>query len=263
MVNLFIKAMNSGGERLSISSMRWNISGNCTDPYWTSFVGRPRSGDPWRPDKYFVFSGKRMTLYLDIGTRCRKCDRCKKARMLLWRHRCREEVRLAARSWFGTLTMGPAEQHRMLEVARHQAHSTSVPWNTLSEEQRFLRVANASLKEVTKYIKRFRKEAAVPFRYIVVTEQHKSGLPHFHMLVHETTLKPVRHATLSKQWNLGFEKWRLVPLDNPKSAEYVVKYLAKSSLTRVRASQDYGRSEQAGIVGPLLASFRSLNDINQ
>lgn len=199
-----------------------------------------------------------MTMYMDIGTRCRKCDNCRKARMILWRHRVREEVRRAARSWFGTLTLSPMEQYRMLSIARLTAHRTSVPWDTLSEEERFRKVADTSLKEVTKYIKRVRKEAAVPFRYIVVTEKHMSGLPHFHMLLHESDLKTVRHKTLSSQWRLGFEKWRLVPFDNPKSAEYVCKYISKSAATRIRASLDYGRSEEAGLVGPLLASFREI-----
>lgn len=256
MIKLFIRAMNAGGERLSMSAIRWDISGTCRNPYWTEYVGRPgQKADG--TGKTFVFTGKAMTMRLDIGTRCRKCPECAKAKSSLWRYRVREEVRLAARSWFGTLTLSPTEQYRVLSVARHIAHSTQVPWNTLSEEERFRRVADASLKEVTKYIKRVRKEAAVPFRYIVVTEKHKSGLPHFHMLVHETELRPVRHATLSKQWHLGFEKWKLVPFQDPKAAEYVCKYISKSAESRIRASIRYGRSEQAGIVGPLLASFNS------
>jgi len=201
-----------------------------------------------------------MTMRVDISTRCRQCDNCRKARANEWRYRVREEVRLAARSWFGTLTLSPSEQYRVLSEARHKAHMTAVTWETLSEEERFRRVADTSLKEVTKYIKRVRKEAAVPIRYICVTERHKSGLPHFHMLVHEVELKPVPHRILSKQWTMGFEKWRLVPTDQPRSAEYVVKYLTKSAETRIRASVRYGQ-EQAGIVGPLLAAIRSADSL--
>jgi len=144
----------------------------------------------------------------------------------------------------------------MLSEARAHAYATAVPWNTLSDEERFRRVANTSLKEVTKYIKRVRKQADVPLRYITVTERHKSGLPHFHMLIHEVELKPVRHSLLSKQWqSLGFEKWRLVPFDQLRQAErYCAKYLAKDAQTRIRASQLYGKS--IATVGAVLTSIR-------
>lgn len=237
--------------------MRWNVAGNCTDPFWTTYVGRPRDGSANEPVKYFTFTGGKMTMYLDIGTRCRKCKECLQGRYLQWRYRVREETRLAARSWFGTLTMAPDAQYRMLSLARHQAHTSHVTWESLPADEQFRRVANTSLKEVTKYIKRVRKEAGVPFRYIVVTERHKSGDPHFHMLVHETELRPVRHKTLSSQWHEGFEKWKLVPFEDLKAADYVAKYLAKSALTRIRASLQYGRSDEAGIVGPLLRSIKN------
>lgn len=170
--------------------------------------------------------------------------------------RVRTEVRSAARSWFGTLTMGPIEQYRMLSIARHHAHTTAVRWEDLSPEEQFRRVANTSLKEVTKYVKRIRKESGVPLRYICVTEKHKSGLPHFHMLVHETELKPVRHKTLSSQWHHGFEKWRLIPLDQPRAGEYVCKYISKDAETRIRASIAYGVQSTQPTVGGLMRSIQ-------
>lgn len=257
MVNLFIRAMNGGAVRLSQSALRWEIHGDCLDPYWTETVGRPHGkGDLFRPDRDHVFIGGKGTLRVEITTRCRKCAKCAKARSNEWRYRAREELRRAGRTWFGTLTMSPEAQYRMLSLARHNAATRAVPWNTLSDEERFRRVASTSLKEVTLYIKRVRKEAAVPIRYMCVTERHKSGLPHFHMLVHEVELKPVKHKTLSSQWHLGFEKWRLVPHEDLNSARYICKYLTKDAVTRIRASQLYGKS--ISTVGGVLTSIRSL-----
>lgn len=263
MVNLFLRAIGAGAARTGLNSARWECHGDCLAPYWTQYFGRPRphSGDPFRPDKFHTFKGGQMTMHLDISTRCRNCDNCRRARFLEWRHRIREEVRSAARSWFGTLTMSPEIHYRVMVSARLEASATSVPWESLPPDERWRRVALTSLKEVTKYVKRVRKEANVPFRYVVVTERHKSGLPHFHALVHEIELKPVRHSTLSKQWHLGFEKWRLVkPVEGKDVADYVAKYVAIEAAARIRASQGYGR-EQAGLVGPLLASFNQIDDL--
>lgn len=261
MVSLFVKALGHGAERVSVSHARWNISGDCEHPYWTLTWSRPRTGkDPFRPDHNFTFVGGKMTMFLDIGTRCRRCDKCRRARFLLWRHRAREEMRGGARNWWGTLTLNPSEQFRTLSVARHLAEQRAVPWDSLSPDERFTRHANASLIDVTKYLKRIRKESKVPLRYLLVTEKHKSGLPHFHMLIHETELKPIRHKTLSTQWGHGFERWRLVQHDSVEPAAYVTKYIAKDALTRIRASLQYGR-EQPGIVGPLVASFRQIDDL--
>lgn len=256
MVNLFIRAMNGGAVRKSQFRLAWAIHGDCADPYWSEVVGRPRdlTSDPARPGKWHTFSGGRGTLVVELTTRCRRCDQCRKARSNEWRWRVREELRRAPRSWFGTLTMGPAEQYRMLSAARHLAATKAVPWNALSDEEKFRRVALTSLKEVTKYIKRVRKQAQVPLRYICVTEKHKSGLPHFHMLVHEVELKPVTHKILSEQWTLGFEKWRLVPIEDLSHARYVTKYISKEAATRIRASLHYGQSTSP--VGGVLKSLR-------
>lgn len=258
MVNLFIRAMNGGAKRTSLNRLEWACHGNCENPWFTECYSRPRtheaSGDPWRPDKHFVFKGGAMPMCVVISTRCRKCEKCRTARSNEWRYRVREELRRAGRSWFGTLTLSPQAHYRILSLARAHAAATAVPWNTLTDEERFRRVALTSLKEVTLYTKRVRKQAKVPLRFITVTERHKSGLPHFHMLVHEVELKPVTHRILSGQWHLGFEKWRLVPHEDLNSARYICKYISKDAQTRIRASQHYGKS--IGTVGPVLTSIR-------
>lgn len=258
MVNLFIRAMNGGGIRRSLNTIEWPCHGDCLNPWYTECYGRPRSyegGDMTRPQKWFVVSGGQIPLTVIVSTRCRKCDKCRTARSNEWRFRAREELRRAARSWFGTLTLSPEAHHRMMSLARHHAATTAVPWNDLDYEERFRRIALTSLKEVTKYTKRVRKQAKVPLRFLTVTERHRSGLPHFHMLVHEVELKPVTHKILSSQWDLGFEKWRLVPHEDLNSARYITKYISKEATTRIRASLNYGKP--VSTVGGVLAAIRN------
>src|SRR5205814_1472707 len=81
--------------------------------------------------------------------------------------------------------------------------------------------------------------SAARFRYLLIAEAHKSGVPHFHMLLHEPDVaNTVRHATLRDQWRYGFTNFKLV--SDPRAAGYIAKYLAKDALARVRASKDYG-----------------------
>ena len=263
MVNLFIRALRGGAVRQSLSSLSWHIAGNCEKPYFTEVVGRPcdDAGDLARPYRDFTFTGGKMTMRVELWTRCRHCTACKQARANEWRYRAREELRRAARTWWGTLTLSPVAHYRVLCEARRLAATRAVDWSALSVEERFKRVANTGLKEVTRYVKRVRKQSKVPLRYICVTEKHKSGLPHFHMLVHEVELKPVTHKILSSQWTYGFEKWRLVPHEDVGRARYVTKYLTKAPTgIRIRASEHYGKS--IGTVGPVLTAIRDY-DLNR
>lgn len=102
----------------------------------------------------------------------------------------------------------------------------------------FLARSAELLREVQLYIKRLRKKAR--FRYLVVVEAHESGLPHVHFLLHETHDAPVRHAALKAQWPHGFIDAKLVEPSDTRAAAYVSKYLSKSVLARVRASERYG-----------------------
>ncbi len=258
---LFTRALEGGARRLSMSACEWDISGNCLLPYRTEYVGRPRTGPIDNPDKFFVFEGKKMTMRVDILTRCGRCEPCGRARAAEWRIRTQQETARAARTWFGTLTLRPDLQYRMLEIARANAGARAIPWDELDDDQRFKRQADASLKEVTKYLKRVRAMSNVPLRYVCVTEKHKSGLPHFHLLVHEVELRPVTHRILSSQWRLGFEKWRLIPFDNLKTASYLCKYLTKTLAVRVRASKFYGQSQAT--VGAAVTSIRQIDDLGR
>lgn len=259
MARLFLRALRSGARQISESACEWHCEGNCSAAYPTDIVGRPRDREGGQEGYWHHFKGGKHLLRVTLWTRCRKCDNCRKARANLWRFRAREELRAAGRTWFGTLTLSPINQYRMLVEARAQAATKGVEWRTLSDEERFKRVANASGKEVTRYLKRVRKQSRVPIRYICVTERHKSGLPHFHLLVHEVELKPVKHRILSDQWTYGFEKWKLLPHDDVNGAGYVTKYLTKHDAGRIRASTAYGTPQAT--VGRVVASLRTiLND---
>lgn len=179
--------------------------------------------------------------YLDVWTRCRKCRKCLGYRSWVWRNRATVECHSAARTWFATLTLTPANQSRFglmasIKVAKRRMED----FDALPDSEQFsLRSAEIS-KEITKWLKRVRKYSGAPFKYLLVTEAHKSGLPHYHLLIHEQCAeRPLRHAMLSDQWRLGFSKFKLI--DDPKAATYVTKYLSKSSLARVRASLNYGK----------------------
>ena len=130
----------------------------------------------------------------------------------------------------------------MMCVARQRLVARAVDFDLLSISQQFQARHQAIGPELTLFLKRVRKESAAKLRYCLVAEAHKSGLPHYHLVVHETGGQPVRHKTLQGQWKLGFSNWKLVDInDSGKTAAYVAKYLSKSALARVRASKHYGQ----------------------
>lgn len=263
-LRLLRTAVAAGAERTGLGSAKWFLAGSCQNPYWTTYVGRPE-GEP----KWFTFDGGKMAIHLDIATRCRRCEKCRAFRSWEWKHRMTEELRHGVRSWYGTLTLRPAEQYRVLVEGRRYTEARGVAWQSLSEDERFAIRARFALNEVSKYVKRFRKRAwgargKSPMAWVAVTEKHKSGLPHFHMLVHESAMRPVTHEILSSSWGLGFERWRLVRPDEgaQEVAWYLCAYLTKDFSTRIRCSEKYGH-ERAATVGALHASFKHALEQNE
>lgn len=185
-----------------------------------------------------VYTAPEAAYQLDLKTRCRECEACLRKRASLWRARSKAETERAVRTWFVTLTLSP-ESHQLMErrvIERLGAGSTK--WLTMSDQERFAERWREVSRECTLYLKRLRK-GGQPFKYLLVAEAHKSGLPHVHLLVHETDeQKPIRHASLTKAWGLGFTVCKLA--DDANAASYLCKYLAKSLAARVRASQAYG-----------------------
>lgn len=225
------KAMELGGYRKSAYRFVWNAASKCEAPVTVEISGRAS------PDERDPSHGKTAT-GIDIDVRCRKCRHCLAARAALWRCRAVSELANSTRAWFGTLTLAPEWHHHALCVARQCYALNGDDFEEASEDEQFSARHAVISKELTRYIKRLRKESQAPLRYLLVAESHETGLPHYHALVHESdTEARIGERTLSHQWQWGFSKWRIA---KPASAAYVCKYLAKNARARVRASLHYG-----------------------
>lgn len=217
------RALRNGGTQVGLRSILWDLGQRCESPVWIEAGARPAI-DP--------YTGKRhQAIWVDMWVPCRRCRACLRKRSKRWARGAVSEIRASQRTWFGTLTLRPEEHYRAL--LRGKVGGSDL-------QRRHQGVS----PELTRYLKRVRKESGARFRYLLVMEAHKSGLPHYHMLLHEWEGQ-VRWSTLSEQWVLGFSRWKLVkegpetPTD-ARSAWYIAKYLAKSVEARVRASQRYG-----------------------
>ena len=233
-------ALAQGGVRTSRGSVTWDLSGNCAAGVHTEVYARPSSGKIGRGRDLVVIRPKEgHPMFVDIVTRCRKCDQCRRHKARLWRARATAEWHCAARTWFGTLTANPTAQY--IWAARARARVGMPTWDGMPEERQFAETASEAGRDITLWLKRIRKESGARLRYLLVVEAHRSGLPHFHMLLHEVRAdKPVTKATMESQWKHGFSSWRLVT--DPRAATYVCKYLTKTDgHSRVRASQFYGK----------------------
>lgn len=240
--SLMLVALRSGGVRKSLSLVEWDVSGDCQSPRERSHEARPmRRGDG---------TVKGTGLAVAMTVRCRTCDKCRAIRRKVWSARARAEVQSSVRTWFLTLTLRPEEHYRHLCQARLKADRATEDFEKLSPSEQFRRRVDSISPEITKYLKRVREQSGAPLRYLLVAEAHKSGAPHFHMLVHETDVdRPVTHRVLTEQWRLGFTNAKLCT--SPAMATYLCKYLSKSNAARVRASLRYGRNDPASPGGPL------------
>lgn len=263
------KAIAAGAERLSPMKFRWDVSGGCESPHVFDMSGRPTSTDnpalagarrdmrkaliatglfpPTNVKGYSWNAGDNHSLWLELTVRCRRCPNCLRARAREWENRAREELRAASRTWFTTYTLRPDEHFRFLSIARNSDRERSVRYEERAEPARFAALCRAISPEITRYVKRVRKQSGARFRYLVVTEAHQSGLPHFHALFHECNpAMPLRKAVLREQWRLGFSHAKLTGGSDTSAARYLCKYLAKDSLARVRASFQYGSTTLVG-----------------
>lgn len=157
----------------------------------------------------------------------------------MWRERAKEEIRQANRTWFATLTVSPENHYRMQCEGLRRLEERSVDIKTLSQEEVFSAEHKALTRELTLFLKRVRKVSRAKLRYLLVVERHKSGYPHYHLLIHEHGVK-VTYRQLAAEWKLGFTQFKLIADD--RAAAYVAKYLSKSNDGRVRASIRYGET---------------------
>lgn len=204
------------------------------------------------PDELAVHLGleRDRAVMQELHVRCRKCPECLKHRARLWTARAIDETKLSQRTWFGTLTLAPDRQTWARYSALTKMHRQV---SDIHDDNVFMKSVEVIAPEITRFLKRLRKVA--PLRYLLVTEKHKSGLPHFHMLVHEYS-GMISKRVLEDRWRFGFSHWRLVGSEYSECG-YVAKYLAKSALTRVRASENYGDGLRAVHTERLLEATRT------
>ena len=215
--------------------VQWDCYGTCETPSFREL--HARDTDKRGINTRFVSPGWSGTLIMRVP--CRKCAGCLRYKASLWRKRSTAELAIAPRTWMGSFTFSPEEHYMAALRIRSACRHRSVDPDTLNDVEMFkFRVADMGAV-ATRYFKRLRKHKAV-FRYLLVTEAHKSGLPHLHVLLHEADhFQPVRKRLLQEQWPHGFTNFKLVE-DGAKASYYVTKYVAKGMLSRVRASQHYG-----------------------
>lgn len=253
----------------------WNVAGRCEAPVYRELLGaapapadvryKPNQdvkdlrdlktqssvADKFRTD---IRSGRwrRGPVHvIELWVKCRKCSECLRAKAFHWRMRASAELANSpGRAWFSTFTFSPQEHWKAEGRARLRLARRGVNWADLSEPERFSERCAETGRELTLYLKRLRKESGARLRYCLIAEAHKSGLPHWHMLLHEAE-GTVRHATLKRQWTLGFSDHKLVAeSDENRAASYVTKYLTKSASARVRASRGYGHQADQNALGP-------------
>jgi hypothetical protein len=237
------RALTKGATVISHGQVLWDVSGRCQRPVYRHLMGRRVSRE---------FAGKQRTgtalirgstgapgdnLMIEIMCRCRSCPSCLRYRRDLWSSRAARETLAARRTWFGTLTLRPEDHYRVL----CQARVDNPDFDQAHPDDQFRMRHEVISKEITKFLKRVREKSGAKIRYLLVTEAHKSGLPHYHLLVHEVTEQRVTQRELAKDWKSGFSKWKL--LTDPAAISYVCKYLAKDDRARVRASIRYGKDE--------------------
>lgn len=231
--------MGRGFEMRSPTAGEWNLAPGCEKPVPVQMDGAPAI---LRGAGYVRAPGKPFGLTL--WTKCRRCADCLRRRRNLWAYRAQEEIKLAARTWFATFTLNPhwhavMRMRASVRLADRGSNLEMLPGDDVGAE-----VSAEYRRELTLYFKRLRKQTGAQLRYILVQEQHKSGLPHFHALIHEVRgTEPVTHASLTSGWKLGYTKFKLVQA--VQTAWYVAKYLAKEVNNRVRASLHYGSVKDA------------------
>lgn len=241
---LVLKALEAGCTRVSLTQCEWDISADCENPY-----AREQRADPcipgWAGDQRARLSDYGIPRSVILHTRCHKCEPCLKARYWIWRLRAATELIEAQRSWFGTLTLSPDNHFRMRCRANLASLARSrTEFEDGTDDEQFIARHNEISKEITLWLKRLRKQTGASLRYLLVAEAHKSGLPHYHMLLHQAPNSPPVLKRHLSTWPLGFSNWKLT--EGAKGASgYITKYLLKDARARLRASVRYGQVSKA------------------
>lgn len=219
-------------------TVEWDVAGKCQSPVTVLLHGRREL----KNERYSVVNmhdPNSKPTFVEVIAPCRMCDACLRKRAAMWRYRALAEYEHSARTWFATLTMSPASVMHILSRVRVSLSKQGIDLDTLPADKQFAALADAGYRDVQLWLKRLRKKGHV-FRYFAVTEAHKSGVPHWHVLLHECDKEsPMRYdGCLKGSWHLGFDSYKL--LHDGKACAYATKYLHKQSGARVRASLLYG-----------------------
>lgn len=252
----------NGVVQKSLMSYEWDVSGQCEAPHVFELFARPQLFGsaalrglapqdrraflncglvPATPVKGFSWQkGDNHPARLTLTVRCRRCAWCLRRRAYEWRTKAQLEIEAAPRTWFATYTLSPDEHFRVECEARSLAQKRSTVFEHNSEIEQFRLRCAAGGSDITRYVKRIRKQSGAQIRYLWVAERHQSGLPHYHALIHEVNAdQPLRKAVLKEQWPHGFSRFKLV--EGRGAAGYVCKYLSKDIAARVRSSIRYGK----------------------
>lgn len=182
--------------------VRWDIAGNCEHPVrreletCSDYKLSPMRQWGRRYEVGFERSHSSIIVYY---VRCRKCASCLRARSFQWRIRMRQELAQSVRTWFGTLTMRPSEHVANEYRTRLRLSGGGTNFDDLTEVEQLQELCKTVGSEITKFLKRVRKNSGAPLRYCLVVERHKTpeqcralGLPvgenagklHFLSLIH-------------------------------------------------------------------------------
>lgn len=204
-----------------------------TKQWWVVY-----SGDCLQP---LITSGNdSRSLFVKRLVRCRRCKPCLRARQYYWQKAAEHQAKAAVRTWFGTLTLTKEFQDEFVMRAREAHEEPNAEWwSDPLCDARFSAVRAQLLIEVQRYWKRLRSKGH-RFKYLLVFERHKSGLPHMHWLLHEQEA-PILKRQLQAEWPFGFTQVKLVGRHTApeRACAYVAKYLSKSVQSRQVASRLY------------------------
>lgn len=152
------------------------------------------------------------------------------------------EIRNHPVNWFVTFTFKPDARQKLF----------------VGDQADWPKIA---LSELSSFIKRLR--AAIDtrgtrLRFAAVTEKHRDGYPHLHVLFHSTEALTYRMIRKGR-WPHGYIDARRV---DDGAAKYLCKYVAKEA-TRVRASNRYGSIPPPSAEGSPLVHSESVLPVSE
>lgn len=213
------------------------MAGNCQRPVRVTVKSQPLRKTRERVWK----RGRNVPMWLYADAPCRKCPACLRRRAAMWRMRAMTEWSRSSRTWLGTLTFEPDMRYLHVSRARALCFHNGIDYDALEPDEQYDELHRQCSRELTLFVKRLRSATGASLRYLIVAEAHKSGDPHYHLLVHESsTDEPVLYRHLKSAWTAGFSAWKLVK--DERGLTYATKYLVKDARARVRASVAYGNA---------------------